>query len=591
MSVFKCKMCGGDLNISDGQTIAECEYCGTKQTVPALDDEKKIQLFSRANRLRFNCEFDKASGIYETIVSDFPEEPEAYWGMLLCKYGIEYVDDPATAKKVPTCHRSSFDSIFDDESFEMVMEYSDTLAKSVYREEAKVIENIRKGIVEVSSKEEPYDIFICYKETDENGSRTVDSVIAQDVYDALTGKGYKVFFSRITLEDKLGVEYEPYIFAALNSAKIMLAFGTKYEYYDAVWVKNEWGRFLKIIAADHNKYLIPCFKDIDAYDMPKEFAKLQSQDMGKVGAIQDLLRGIEKIIPLQKAEMETVIVKETQGSSSVAPLLKRVFMFLEDGKWSDADEYSEKVLDQDPECAEAYLGKLMAELKVRTKDELKNCEEPFDSSDNCIKASRFDADIAKKLEADNALIRERITDRQNEIQKTAEEVIEAYVALKNRENKLRDKKENEQFLAETEEQISRLRELIAEFPHTKEKADSLNSQLEMTCQKIQELGSKLSGLGLFGGKEKKQLKELIEEETRKEEKLKAEVSAARQQLFGYSNVSEIEQEITELEKKAEELKEKIYLNEAELCDFRFETVEEVKEYLKAHPEVNKVSSF
>ena len=31
--------------------------------------------------------------------------------------------------------------------------------------------------------------------------------------------------------------------------------------------------------------------------MPKEFAKLQAQDMGKIGAIQDLLRGIDKIIP------------------------------------------------------------------------------------------------------------------------------------------------------------------------------------------------------------------------------------------------------------------------------------------------------
>ena len=48
----------------------------------------------------------------------------------------------------------------------------------------------------------------------------MDSVIAQDVYDALTEKGYRVFFSRITLEDKLGTEYEPYIFAALNSAKV-----------------------------------------------------------------------------------------------------------------------------------------------------------------------------------------------------------------------------------------------------------------------------------------------------------------------------------------------------------------------------------
>ena len=41
---------------------------------------------------------------------------------------------------------------------------------------------------------------------------------------------------------------------------------------------------------------------MDAYDMPKEFAKLSAQDMGKVGAMQDLLRGVEKLIPLKKTE-------------------------------------------------------------------------------------------------------------------------------------------------------------------------------------------------------------------------------------------------------------------------------------------------
>ena len=74
-------------------------------------------------------------------------------------------------------------------------------------------------------------------------------MLAQDVYEALTAKGLKVFFSRITLEDKLGTQYEPYIYAALSSAKVMLAFGTTYEYYDAVWVKNEWSRYLKLMAA------------------------------------------------------------------------------------------------------------------------------------------------------------------------------------------------------------------------------------------------------------------------------------------------------------------------------------------------------
>ena len=229
--IFKCKMCGGNLEVQEGMTVCECEYCGSIQTIPQLDDEKKVNLFTRANRLRSACEFDKAAGVYESIIAEFPEEAEAYWGLLLCKYGIEYVDDPKTGKKIPTCHRSSFDSIMDDPDFEMVMEYSDAVSRSVYRNEAKAIEELRKAIIEVSSKEEPYDIFICYKETDDKGERTIDSVIAQDVYDALTEKGYKVFFSRITLEDKLGQEYEPYIFAALNSAKIMLAFGTDYEYY------------------------------------------------------------------------------------------------------------------------------------------------------------------------------------------------------------------------------------------------------------------------------------------------------------------------------------------------------------------------
>lgn len=296
MPLIKCKMCGGDLAVSPGTSVAECEYCGTKQTVPSADNEQKLALFARANRLRLACEFDKAAGVYESVIAQFPVEAEAYWGIVLCRYGIEYVDDPATGKKIPTCHRSSFDSILEDPDFEQACENADVVARRVYREEAKAIEGIRSSILEVSGREEPYDIFICYKETDENGQRTIDSVIAQDVFDALTERGYRVFFSRVSLEDKLGAEYEPYIFAALNSARVMLVFGSDYEYFNAVWVKNEWSRFLSMIAAGQKKTLIPCYKNVDAYDMPKEFQRLQAQDMGKVGAIQDLLRGVEKIL-------------------------------------------------------------------------------------------------------------------------------------------------------------------------------------------------------------------------------------------------------------------------------------------------------
>ena len=65
MAMIKCKMCGGDLNVTEGMTVAECEYCGTRQTVPNVDNEKKLTLFSRANRLRLGCEVDKGARVYE----------------------------------------------------------------------------------------------------------------------------------------------------------------------------------------------------------------------------------------------------------------------------------------------------------------------------------------------------------------------------------------------------------------------------------------------------------------------------------------------------------------------------------------------
>ena len=55
-----------------------------------------------------------------------------------------------------------------------------------------------------------------------------------------------------------------------------------------------------LMAKDKTKVLIPCYKDLDAYDIPKEFKHLQAQDMSKVGAMQDLLRGIKKILNKEK---------------------------------------------------------------------------------------------------------------------------------------------------------------------------------------------------------------------------------------------------------------------------------------------------
>lgn len=322
---FKCKMCGGEMIFEKGSEIAECPYCGTKQTLPKLQDEKIATLYERANYYRRNNEFDKAIGIFEHILNEDTTDAEAYWSLVLCRYGVEYVEDPATKKQVPTVHRAQFASIFNDEDYKKAIELASEEQKSIYEIEAKVIDDIQKNILTVSQKEEPFDVFICYKETDDNGNRTQDSVIANDLYCKLTAEGFKVFFARITLEDKLGSAYEPYIFAALNSAKVMVVLGTKPEHFHAVWVRNEWSRFLDLIKKGEDKVLIPAYKDMDAYSLPDEFAYLQSQDMSKIGFLQDLIHGIQKITK-PSATNKSTLQTSNATTMSASNILKNKWM-------------------------------------------------------------------------------------------------------------------------------------------------------------------------------------------------------------------------------------------------------------------------
>lgn len=299
MAVFKCKMCGGALNVEGNLTTATCEYCGSQQTLPRLNDDKLERLYDRANHFRRNNEFDKAMGIYEQILEDNNEDAESYWSLVLCRYGIEYVEDPTSHKRIPTVHRVQYTSIFDDDNYKSALQYADISQKILYEQEARAINEIQKGILDISQREEPFDVFICYKETDEQGQRTYDSVYANDIYHELTKEGMKVFFAPITLEDKLGVAYEPYIFAALNSAKVMVVIGTRPEFFNAVWVRNEWSRYLSLIKQGERKVLIPAYRDMDPYYLPQEFSHLQAQDMKKLGFMPDLIRGIQKLVGAQ----------------------------------------------------------------------------------------------------------------------------------------------------------------------------------------------------------------------------------------------------------------------------------------------------
>lgn len=340
---YKCKFCGGDTTLDPKNGITICDFCGTKQTLPLFTDDSERMLYERGNNYLSHSEYDKAENVFNQLLTIKPNSAELYWDLVLCKYGVTYVKDPKTGKYIPTCNRTHYTPIFSDENYKKAIELSSGEKKALFEDDAKTIDNIQKGIIAVSKKEKPFDIFISYKETDANGNRTKDSVEAQKLYEKLTEAGYKVFFSRITLEDKVGTEYEPYIYAALYSSKVMLTICSSKENIEAVWVKNEWSRFLGFRQNDNSKTVLPLYFDMEKADLPDEFALLSAYDMSADGFTDELLRGIKKLIPLpiMKAKRRKQI-RKTIGITAaifciVAITVTAIFLpgYLEDKKFAE----------------------------------------------------------------------------------------------------------------------------------------------------------------------------------------------------------------------------------------------------------------
>lgn len=182
----------------------------------------------------------------------------------------------------------------------------------------------------VAEKEEPYDVFISFKNLDENKNKTEDSEKADRLYHELRLQGYRVFYSNITLaEEYAGEKYEPYIYAALHSAKAMVVVGTRKEYFEAPWVKNEWSRYLKIINKEHDKKIFPCYKNMYADELPAEFKSIEALDMDMLGFMDVLFKRIAEVVGKKKEEpRKAKVVSSNSVSAKTEPLIKRAWLLI-----------------------------------------------------------------------------------------------------------------------------------------------------------------------------------------------------------------------------------------------------------------------
>ena len=86
---------------------------------------------------------------------------------------------------------------------------------------------------------------------------------------------------------------------------------------------------------------------------------------------------------------------KVEGGINFESLLRRGYLALEHENWKDADSFFDNALNYDAQCGEAYLGKLMAQLKVSQRTDLANRCEPINCWINYGMAIRFGSDALK----------------------------------------------------------------------------------------------------------------------------------------------------------------------------------------------------
>ena len=292
--VLKCNFCGNVEKITQTKNKRFCPYCRTTQEWVEHISEDEIIRLTIAREDRINLFFDDAQDKYDQILKDYPKSAEAAWGAFVCSYGVKYEKDYNGTLK-PTCHRLNECPVSQSPYFSKL--------SNTNKQQALTIETLRQKILAQAKSIPPYDVFICYKATTDYYEKkipTPESQWARDVYYMLTRMGLKVFFAEQCLS-KSNTDYEPHIYSALQSAKLMFVLGSNPEHFKSVWVQNEWRRYEKYIREGKNKTIRVIYSGFDAYQLPQRLQSKQAINQNSMNWGQQVMSAANAIFQKKSA--------------------------------------------------------------------------------------------------------------------------------------------------------------------------------------------------------------------------------------------------------------------------------------------------
>jgi len=293
-----CRCCGRPLVFAEGMELVTCVACGTLNERPKAKGPA-LGLLQRATEQRLRCDFINAENSYQHVLLDHPDEHEALWGLVLCRYGVEYVEDPHTRRRLPVVHGVRRKPMQLDSDFRQACELAPAAVRSQYEAEAEYIDNAMVKIRDLAETCPPFDVFICHKTT-RPGSKeyTEDYTRAFKLYHLLDKQGYRAFFAPMEMEGvAAGSDYEAGIYHALCTARVMLVVCSREDYLTSPWVRSEWQRFCELMDEDGSRNLLPLlYGEMPSARLPLDFRvrKLQAIAMGEMGSAEKMLAAVQK---------------------------------------------------------------------------------------------------------------------------------------------------------------------------------------------------------------------------------------------------------------------------------------------------------
>jgi len=388
--LLKCPNCGS-IDFTESGQLHICKRCGSANNFARHSDDVMLSL-SAAFMDRQKARFADARSIYDDILRRAPDCHEAYFGLFLCDYSVLFESDGA-GEKFPSFYGVKKTPVWESENLKKALKLAGNERGMFdgYKAQAEKVEYARTKYLHIAAVTPPWDVFICFKRTARDGRDTKDYVLAQQLYAKLCQK-YRVFYSDASLDGLEHREFEPNIYYALYTSKALILICSEREYVESTWVKNEWSRFLALNSAGA---VLPVFTaDCNIQELPAEIRKLQGYGVRELDFYAKLDRAADALVfsERRKSEREEREAAEraarerewrereralfervsgaAAGSFNIAGMVSRARMELRDGNFSKCTLTADKILDLDPECAEAWWLLFLSQNGLSSENEL-----------------------------------------------------------------------------------------------------------------------------------------------------------------------------------------------------------------------------